>query len=69
MDLSPSNSIVNYVPDLANHLASQNIQTQISVAVLRQIQQQQENQAMGIIKMINASVSLTGTGQIIDKFA
>ncbi len=69
MNISPTYNIVDYLPDLATHLAGQNIQSQISAAVLHQIQQQQEIQAAGIVKMMNATASLTGAGQIIDKFA
>ena len=45
--------------------------SEISMAILKQIQDQQERQAAMLVKMINQTPipSLDGTGQIIDIYA
>lgn len=54
---------------MATDMKNEDVQSQISAAVLKQIQRQQEMQAAGLIQMINNSTSLSGTGKIIDRSA
>ena len=47
-------------------MANGNIQNQLATAILRQALEQQRIQAQGLLKMIDATTSLSGTGQVID---
>jgi hypothetical protein len=57
--------------DTASGIKSEQVMSEISMAILKQIQDQQERQAAMLIKMINQTTtsSLDGTGQIIDVYA
>jgi len=66
MDVTSINSMTNSLADLASNMASGNIQNQLATAILRQALEQQRIQAQGLLKMINATASLCGTGQVID---
>jgi hypothetical protein len=51
---------------LASNLSSDQVQLQLAVAVMKQIQEQQEAQAAGLLKMIHQTQSLNGTGRRVD---
>jgi hypothetical protein len=57
--------------DTASGIKSEQVMSEISMAILKQIQDQQERQAAMLVKMINQTPipSLDGTGQIIDIYA
>ena len=51
-------------------IKSEQVMSEISMAILKQIQDQQERQAAMLVKMINQTTPSTdGTGQIIDVYA
>jgi hypothetical protein len=54
---------------MASDMSSGQIQLRLAVAVMKQIQNQQELQATALIKMIQATPALDGTGQIANKAA
>ena len=64
MDISGdySSSIAN----LASDVKSSQLGQQISMAVLKQTQDSQEQFAAALIQMINSGPTLQGTGQIIN---
>lgn len=51
---------------MASNMKSQDLQMQISVAVLKQVQNQQEQQAQALLNMMGQSFSLDGTGSIVN---
>jgi len=57
--------------DTASGIKSEQVMSEISMAILKQIQDQQERQAAMLVKMINQTPipSLDGTGQNIDIYA
>lgn len=57
--------------DTASGIKSEQVMSEISMAILKQIQDQQERQAAMLVKMINQTPtpSLDSTGQIIDVYA
>jgi len=69
MDVSGDYSTM--MASTASELKSGQLISQISVAVFKQIQDQQQQQADMLIQMINQTPrpSLDGTGQIIDIYA
>lgn len=50
-------------------MASGEIALQLSVAVMKQAQDQQKMAGQAIVNMINQASSLDGTGQIVNKAA
>lgn len=51
---------------LSSGMASENIQLQIAVAVMKQAQDQQELAGQALVSMINQASSIDGTGQIVN---
>lgn len=69
MDISSVNSMSDALASMASGMAGGNLQAQISTAVLKQAMQQQQTMADGLLKMINATASLSGTGKVVDILA
>lgn len=57
--------------NVASGIKSEQVMSEISMAILKQIQDQQKRQAAMLVKMISQTPtpSLDGTGQIIDIYA
>lgn len=51
----------------ASGMAAEEIALQLSVAIMKQAQDQQKMAGQAIVNMINQASSLDGTGQIINK--
>jgi hypothetical protein len=66
-----SGDLSTMMADVASGIKSEQVMSEISMAILKQIQDQQERQAAMLVKMINQTPtpSLDGTGQIIDTYA
>jgi hypothetical protein len=58
-------SMQDYLATLATRNASNDVSSQIAAAVLKQVMQQNQQQGQAIVEMIQ-SMSLDGTGQLID---
>lgn len=69
MDISSVNSMSDTLASMASSMTGGNLQAQISTAVLKQAMQQQQIMADGLLKMINATASLSGTGKVVDILA
>jgi hypothetical protein len=61
-----SASLTDALPMMASAMKEQDLQMQISVAVLKKVQDQQEQYAQSLIKMMSQSFSLDGTGGIVN---
>ncbi len=63
-------SMVDSLAQSFTEMSVSRIQQQIAVSVMKEIQDSQQEQAAAILKMMQQpSPSLTGTGQLIDRFA
>ncbi len=51
---------------LASGTASENIQLQLAVAIMKQTQDQQEFAGQALVSMINQASSIDGTGRIVN---
>lgn len=61
-----SASLTDALPMMASAMKEQDLQMQISVAVLKKMQDQQEQYAQSLIKMMSQNFSLDGTGSIVN---
>jgi hypothetical protein len=59
-------SSVNTLAQVASGMQSDQVMGQITAAVLKQIQEQQNQQAQALIQMIQAQPTLDGTGQVVN---
>ncbi len=64
--MNVSSVSVDSLASLATEMKGANIGTQIGVAVMKQIQQSQEQMAAALLQMIAQSPSPEGVGQNID---
>jgi hypothetical protein len=62
-------SMTDSLANLFTGMQAGQVQAEIAVAVLKQIQDQQGQQAQALLKMISQAPSLEGTGQIVDLYA
>jgi len=51
---------------LSSGMASENVQLQIAVAVMKQAQEQQDQAGQALVDMINRSSSIDGTGRLVN---
>ncbi|MCC7354102.1 MAG: putative motility protein [Anaerolineae bacterium] len=63
--ISPSTALAS----LATGMKAQDVQMQIALAVLKQIQEQQKQQAEAFVEMIQQATPPVGSGQSLDLFA
>lgn len=61
-----SASLSDALPVMASAMKEQDLQMQISVAVLKNVQDQQQQYAQALIKMMSQNFSLDGTGSIVN---
>ncbi len=62
--ISPSNALAS----LATDMKAEDVQMQIAMAVLKQIQDQQKQQAEAFVEMLQQSPSVTGNSGGLDVF-
>lgn len=65
MDVSSSSSLSGYL-SLASSLQSQPVAQQIAVAITKQIQDQQKQQAQAIVEMMRQMPGMPGVGENLD---
>lgn len=63
-----STSMVSELAALATRQASQQVQADISLAVLKNLQDQQEVMGQALVKMISGT-TLDGTGRLVNRTA
>ena len=61
-----SASLTDALPMMASAMKEQDLQMQISVAVLKKVQDQQQQYAQALIQMMSRNFSLDGTGSIVN---
>jgi hypothetical protein len=61
-----STSMETSLASLATQMSASEVQGQISIAVLKQIQRQQQQAAQSLIQMMSQTPGLDGTGRIIN---
>ncbi len=61
-----SASLSDSLSSLSSGMASENIQLQLAVAVMKQAQDQQELAGQALVSMINQASSIDGTGRLVN---
>ncbi len=62
----PGISLSDSLANVATGMKSDSVSMQIAVAVMKQAQRQQQIQAEGLLKMIQNTPTLDGTGNIVN---
>jgi hypothetical protein len=66
MNISAVSSLINDLPRLASDLSAGSASARITVAILKDILETEQEQGEMLAKMIRATPSADGTGRVID---
>jgi hypothetical protein len=66
MNISSAGDFSNTIADMASDMKAGNLQLDITMAIFKQIQDSQQQQAAALINMMKQTQSLTGTGRVVD---
>jgi hypothetical protein len=66
MNISAVSSLINQLPELASNLSAGSTNARITVAILKDILDTEQEQGEALVKMLRTTSSADGTGRMVD---